>query len=322
VNPKKAVLLIITIGLGSWGAISLISALIGDGAREPSVNGLVEITQTVHINNNWSAVRSTYPSWCSGNGSAGNPYVIKNLYMNCHGSRTGLFIEHTTAHFIVRNCTIFNAEGNGSGIWLQFVKNGEISGNTVIDNQGGGIYLYYDCNNITVIGNTVSGNQKNGIYISAGQDNRVSGNAVHQNVGRGIWLMKADHNEVAGNNLKDNWVGIGLTSSNSSKVSSNFLSLHVEGISIQDSKDNVITQNTVQFNVQGIVLRSSSGNTMSDSDFVLNLVIKTEEGQNSGNVFSGNHEESLLVGYTGAVMFLALFAIVGIATIKYWKKKP
>ncbi|MBN2151546.1 MAG: right-handed parallel beta-helix repeat-containing protein [Candidatus Lokiarchaeota archaeon] len=314
-------LLIVMIGLGSWGAISLVSALIGEGAREPSVNGLVEITHTVHVDGNWSAVRSTYP-WCSGAGTAGDPYVIENLYMNCHGTRTGIIIEQTSEHFVVRNCTVFNAEGNGSGIWLQFTDNGELSGNTIVDNQGGGIYLYYDCNNITVIGNSVDRNGKNGIYISAGSDNRVSGNAVHRNVGRGIWLMKADGNEVIGNSLKDNWAGIGITNSNSSTVSSNFLSLNNEGISLLNSRDNVITQNTIQFNVQGIVLRSSSGNMVTDSDFVLNLVLKTEEGQSSGNVFSGNHEESPLVGYTGAAVFLTAFVVLGIATIRYWKKKP
>jgi parallel beta-helix repeat protein len=115
----------------------------------PSVNGLVEITRTVHVDGNWSAVRSTYP-WCSGAGTAANPYVIENLYMNCHGLRTGIIIEHATEHFIVRNCAVLNAETNGSGIWVQFADNGEISGNTVVNNQGGGIYLYYDCNNITI----------------------------------------------------------------------------------------------------------------------------------------------------------------------------
>ncbi len=321
-KSKKIILLVITIGLGSWGAISLIFALIGGETTDPSVNGLIEITQTVHVDGNWSAVRSTYPAWCSGNGSAENPYVIENLYMNCHWARTGIFIEHADEFFIVRNCTIFNAKADGAGIWLQFADNGEISGNTVIKNQGGGIYLYYDCTNVTVIDNTVSGNGKNGIYVSASRDNHVSGNAVHQNGGRGIWLMKADHNEVAGNNLKDNWVGIEMSSSNGSRISSNYLSLHSEGITLQDSRENVITGNSVQFNVKGLLFKSSSANTVTGNDFVLNLAMKAEEGQNTGNIFSGNHEENLWIGYTGAIVFLAAFAILGIATIKYWKKKP
>nr|MDO8109041.1 NosD domain-containing protein [Candidatus Sigynarchaeota archaeon] len=319
-NPIKIILLIITIGLGSWGAFTLISALIGPGSSTPSVNGLVEITDTIHVDGNWSAVRATYP-WCSGSGTAANPYIVENLYINCHGMRTGILIEHTTEPYIIRNCTIFNAEVNGSAIWLQFSDNGRITGNTIVDNLGGGIYLYYDTNNISITGNTVNRNGKNGIYISAGWQNRVLGNTVQLNSGRGIWLMKAGECEVLGNNLKDNWVGIGVSDSNNSRISSNFLTIHAEGISFLNSRENVVTQNNVQFSLQAIILKNSSDNEVSDSDFVLNWAMKTEDEQSTGNLFVRNREESLLSGYTGAALFLAAFTIAGIATIRYWRKK-
>ena len=46
----------------------------------------------------------------SGNGSAGNPYIIQDRIINASGAGThGIYIRNTNAYFILRNCTVTNA---------------------------------------------------------------------------------------------------------------------------------------------------------------------------------------------------------------------
>ena len=53
----------------------------------------------------------------TGNGSAGNPYIIENYVINATGlGADGILIQNTTAHFILRNCTITDAFFGSAGI--------------------------------------------------------------------------------------------------------------------------------------------------------------------------------------------------------------
>ncbi|MHA1681933.1 MAG: right-handed parallel beta-helix repeat-containing protein [Promethearchaeota archaeon] len=318
-QKKVLFLLVITIGLGSFGSYSLVSTIFEKNDSDPPFPGLVEITSMIHIDNNWSATNSTY-SWCSGAGTEADPYVIENLFINCHGLRTGIFINRTTEFFMIKNCTVFNSEGNGSAIWLQFVDNGEISGNTIVNNQGGGIYLYYDCNYNTIRGNKVSRNV-NGIYISASTGNIITGNNVHDNRGRGIWLMKSSSNEVFGNRIKENWVGLAISNSNNSLFSANFISIQRDGVSLVNSHANVIIQNDFQLNLNGITLADSTNNSISENAFTWNVRMKKDSGSVSGNVFYKNSIEGLLHGYTSAFLFLTGFIILGVILSIQWKKR-
>ena len=82
----------------------------------------------IYINGNWSYTAGNY-TWCSGDGSWQNPYVIENVTIDASSSPTGsgILIENSKQnYFIIRNCTIFNA---GTGIKLENSTNGRLTEN-------------------------------------------------------------------------------------------------------------------------------------------------------------------------------------------------
>ena len=83
-----------------------------------------------------------------GNGSADNPYIIENYDINGTDAGYCIYIGNTTAHFVIRNCSVHDASGNSwtyywnSGIVLYEANNGVINNNTAFSNSGSGIYLF------------------------------------------------------------------------------------------------------------------------------------------------------------------------------------
>ncbi|MBN1799944.1 MAG: right-handed parallel beta-helix repeat-containing protein [Candidatus Lokiarchaeota archaeon] len=150
---------------------------------------------------NWTWARMQ--DWCTiGNGSEGNPYVIENVTINGGGSDSCIEIRNSNAHFIVRNCTLFNSSsGPYAGIFLLNASNGQILNNNCSYNQGIGIYISENSNNNTIFGNNVSNNDY-GIYIYDECINTiVSGNTVRNSHYCGIYSSSC-----LGLNMFDNMI--------------------------------------------------------------------------------------------------------------------
>ena len=81
----------------------------------------------------------------SGNGTAGNPWIIENKSIDVGGATDdGILITMTTDYFILQNCTILNVGSSGSaGIKLLNVLNGIIRNNTIQSTTGSGMNDVY-----------------------------------------------------------------------------------------------------------------------------------------------------------------------------------
>ncbi|MFW9819915.1 MAG: right-handed parallel beta-helix repeat-containing protein [Candidatus Thorarchaeota archaeon] len=79
------------------------------------------IVSNIHVNNNWTAVNTTY-DWCT---YKNGYYVIENVSITGVVGISGIHIENTTENFIVRNCQIIE------GIKLLRTKGGKIINNTI-----------------------------------------------------------------------------------------------------------------------------------------------------------------------------------------------
>jgi len=62
----------------------------------------------------------------SGSGTAGDPYIIEGWRIEAPNADYGIYIDHTSAHFIIRDCVIERARL--AGIYLNSVRNGRIEG--------------------------------------------------------------------------------------------------------------------------------------------------------------------------------------------------
>lgn len=152
-----------------------------------------------------------------GFGTLEEPYILEGWNIT-HPVDTAIRIEHTTKHFIIRNCWIKTSE-LGWGIWLY-----NISANTatVRNNYaiGGpsGIYAH-SASNITVESNTCYNNIYNGISIRECIGAKIENNTCYLNR-NGIDIGYSDYSEIIRNEVFENRNGISLDS-NFSRISEN-----------------------------------------------------------------------------------------------------
>jgi len=108
-------------------------------------------------NHTWVHINATYP-WCSGLGTAENPFMIKNVYVdglymaNTYIHYSNIFIRHSRAHFIIQNCSLHRNGANERGsLFFYNVTNGNIMDNELTYN-GNSIRLF-ESHNFTIKNN-------------------------------------------------------------------------------------------------------------------------------------------------------------------------
>lgn len=106
---------------------------------------------------NWSKTEAEN-EWCSGSGTAGDPYIIEGLYINAQGDGGGIYIKNTSNHFIVRNCWVNNSGSQdiNAGVLVSWSENGIIEDN-IFTYTVTGVWVQSDCHNISVSGNYMIG---------------------------------------------------------------------------------------------------------------------------------------------------------------------
>lgn len=164
-----------------------------------------------------------------GSGTALDPYIIDGWDIDA-SSKVGIRIEHTTAHFIIRNVRV-HSDQQKNGIELFDVSNGQIVNATVYRNWHGislagvtnlvlvdnhisssrfyGILVLsldfspYPSSNITMKRNIVSRNLV-GIAVYSSTDSSIVENEISQNADLGISLYYCSGIQVYHNNIVDN----------------------------------------------------------------------------------------------------------------------
>jgi len=113
----------------------------------------------------------------SGSGTVEDPYVIEGWRIDHPQADYGLYIDHTTAHFVIRDCVI---EGTCmAGIYFNTVRNGRVE-DTQIGLSDTAIYLLDSTYNI--IERNVIAESKYGVVTAANsRDNIITGNTFLDN---------------------------------------------------------------------------------------------------------------------------------------------
>ncbi len=157
---------------------------------------------------NWTWASGRF--WCSGSGTASDPYVIKpnllwNGFINGAGTYTCISISNSTKYFRIEGCTFYNSNQSGAGIKLYNTTNGEITNNDFSSNQGHGIFLFNSSQN-RFIGNTINNNMNAGIFLGTNSSkNEISGgNTLNGNKIGLVLKYNCDFNNISSNNLAGN----------------------------------------------------------------------------------------------------------------------
>jgi len=129
-------------------------------------------------------------TWCSGSGTWNDPYVIRNVIINCN-TEYGINIRNSDVYFKIENCTIYNAgEGYyyGDGIRLEYVMNGLLINNNCSFNSNSGISLTMSSNN-SIINNLIIGNGQMGITSFNSNYTQYIGNLLKDNIVVALYIQ-------------------------------------------------------------------------------------------------------------------------------------
>ena len=176
---------------------------------------------------------------CTGSGSYLDPFVIKDLVIDGHGSGSGIKINLSRNYFFrIENCTIFNCS---SGIDLISTDNGTLYNNDCSFN-GIGIYLHcctyrfteeqYGCFNNTIIDN-IANNNGYGIRLDSFAVGNLINNTANNN-SFGIY-HEGYPTIISGNTVNYNRIGLSLKAPGSNMGTSKNIAIDNKeyGIDIQ-----------------------------------------------------------------------------------------
>ena len=230
---------------------------------------MMAFVEPIYIDDNWTGTVFSY-GWCTGSGLYTDPYVIKNVEIDAHGSNTGIFIANTTEYFRIQNCDIYNSgiknqtdlnpeNLSGSAIELKNVRNAKIMQNNCTRNIGCGIEFAAGCFHCTIERNLVSENEQCGIHLSEGcYDITISENNVTCNNFAGILLSQGPNdNLICKNNISYNtFSGIYLS---------------------ENCNYNIISENNISYNENGIIMNNQCCyNEMRDNFIQRNINVGIE----------------------------------------------
>jgi parallel beta-helix repeat protein len=141
-------------------------------------------------NGDYTWAEAAMEDWCRGSGTWNDPYLIKNVIINCNNVAYGIYILNSDVYFRIENCTIFNAGEeyfSGHGIRLEYVTNGELIGNNCSFNSLSGIYLFMSSNS-SIVNNVIIGNGQMGISSSNSNYTQYNGNILIDNFLVGLYI--------------------------------------------------------------------------------------------------------------------------------------
>jgi parallel beta-helix repeat protein len=183
--------------------------------------------------------------------------MIEGLEIVGNGSyETLIRIHDTNLHFQISNCYL---RQGWTGINLNNVTNGYLSGNVIIDSRTEGIELHNSWNN-SLTGNLITKNGWQGILMEFSEYNLLSSNNITNNGNQGMILRDSWNNNLTENFVANNTEkGIILESSGYNLICKNTVSNNeLGGISLEFSDNNLLYNNIIANNsIFGISLRFS-----------------------------------------------------------------
>ncbi|MEM3611254.1 MAG: NosD domain-containing protein [Thermoplasmata archaeon] len=280
----------------------------------------------------------------SGTGSPWDPYIISDWEIDGTGYGSCIYIGNTTAYFVIKNCYLHNATGNGNlyydnaAVQLRNVKNGTVK-ESVILNSTIGVYICQNSAGITVHNNTISNggdfgqgvyiqsssnntitnntifDNYNGIYIAYSPNNTIENNTIYSNGQHGIYIYDADNNTIQRNNIHHNTqAGIYSNYGDSNVILFNEIHENNDGVNLTHSTFNIVSENNMSNNFgYGLYIYDSNNNVIK-----YNKIHSCGEGilidtSDSITIFhnnisqSGTHGLRFAYSSTGTIVFYNIF---------------
>lgn len=113
----------------------------------------------------------------SGSGSAADPYVIEGWYIDGSAADYGIYIDHTTAHFVIRSCVV--EQTRNAGIYFNSVTNGSVEGCQLSRNDTAMRFMNASGN--SVAGSVIAQNRYGIVMVVGSRDNTIYGNSFIDN---------------------------------------------------------------------------------------------------------------------------------------------
>jgi parallel beta-helix repeat protein len=144
-----------------------------------------------------------------------------------YGGENGILVKNATMEAGIKGVSIkYNAISssivNHDAILLLKAIQCNISGNTIENNNGKGIFLKYHSNNNNISENVIKSNEDDGIRLSTNSNNNtIFRNIIDNNQNDGIWItIESDNNTIRNNTIK-NHPGWGINVANTFSYGNN-----------------------------------------------------------------------------------------------------
>ncbi|MFX0102022.1 MAG: right-handed parallel beta-helix repeat-containing protein, partial [Candidatus Hodarchaeota archaeon] len=214
----------------------------------------------------------------TGNGTAGNPYVIKDLEITINSSTNCIYIQDIDMHLTIQNCTLNNTNYiDGYGLLIQNCTNLKVI-NCTISNFYYGIYTF-NSSNASFDNNSLVNNYHSIKFVASPLNNITQCN-VTDGYYNGILIENSDNVTIMENNVSQiNYpfnYGITLYSSDYLQISSNTVS--------ENSGGGIRTESSHNCSVTGNVVSNNNRNGF----YLYNCINLTCENNNVSNNTSGN----------------------------------
>ncbi|MEW5826381.1 MAG: NosD domain-containing protein [Candidatus Bipolaricaulota bacterium] len=141
----------------------------------------------------------------SGSGTAADPYVIEGWRVEAPNADYGIYVDHTTKHFVIRDCVFERARI--AGVVFNTVRNGRLEGSQ-ISLSDTAVYLLNSSSNV-IEGNVIAESRYGVMMATLSRDNLIVGNSFFSNglaardpEGRNVWY------DANGGNYWDEYDGV------------------------------------------------------------------------------------------------------------------
>jgi len=230
----------------------------------------------------------------TGNGSAGDPYIIKDYIIDAQKGGYSILINNTDRYLFIINCTLSNSgDGFGfSGIRIMNSYNVVVRNCTVFNNSYG-IFVEH-ASFIHIEENLLFNNNYSAVFSEYTSFLNVSKNEITAWANTAINVLWSYHGVFAFNNISGNYAGIALHESEGNLVIGNNVSdNNWFAFMLSDSARNHITMNYVSNNLEGIYLMNASTNIIYKNAFVNNNRNGYADSESAGNSwdyeYNGNY---------------------------------
>ena len=144
-----------------------------------TINVQIPPITSISINSNSEFVSLATSYGWPGDGTHGNPYVIRDIDIDATGHPFAINIGNTNLFFIVSNCSIHGAFT--SGIFFTNMTNGRIDGNTISSSLDG--IILQSSSRCIIVDNNVFGCTGYSISLSSSSGNVIYHNNFNSSVG-------------------------------------------------------------------------------------------------------------------------------------------